>query len=62
MFLDSGYTKEEQKLIDETRKILNQPDLAVTATAVRIPVLNGHSESINIELEGNSQSRKYALC
>ncbi|HHT86218.1 MAG TPA: aspartate-semialdehyde dehydrogenase [Clostridiales bacterium] len=51
VFLDSGYTKEEQKLIDETRKILNQPDLAVTATAVRIPVLNGHSESINIELE-----------
>lgn len=50
-FLESGYTKEEQKLIDETKKILNQYDLGVTATAVRVPVMNGHSESVNIELE-----------
>jgi aspartate-semialdehyde dehydrogenase len=50
VFLENGYTKEEMKLILETRKILNQPDLAVTATAVRVPVMGGHSESINITL------------
>lgn len=49
VFLDNGYTKEEMKLVKETRKILNAPDLRVTATAVRIPVFGGHSESINIE-------------
>ncbi len=51
VFLPSGYTKEEQKMIDETRKILNRPDLRVTATCVRVPVYHGHSESINVELE-----------
>lgn len=51
VFLDSGYTKEEQKMIDETRKILSRPDLRVTATCVRVPVYHGHSESINVELE-----------
>ena len=51
VFLDSGYTKEEQKMIDETRKILHAPDLAVTATTVRVPVPNCHSESINLEFE-----------
>lgn len=50
VFLPSGYTKEEQKMIDETRKILNRPDLKVTATCVRVPVFHGHSESINVEL------------
>ncbi|PKM64075.1 MAG: aspartate-semialdehyde dehydrogenase [Firmicutes bacterium HGW-Firmicutes-20] len=49
--LEDGYTKEEVKMIDETRKILHLPKLAVTATCVRIPVFNGHSVSINIELE-----------
>ena len=49
-FLENGYTKEEQKMIDETRKILHEPDLPITATAVRVPVFNSHSESINIEL------------
>ena len=49
--LEDGYTKEEVKMVDETRKILHLPDLAVTATCVRIPVFNGHSVSINIELE-----------
>jgi len=48
-FLDSGYTKEEQKMIDETKKILNKPNLLVTATCVRIPVLVGHSVSIHVE-------------
>jgi len=51
VFLDNGYTKEEQKMIDETKKILSLPNLAVTATTVRVPVFHGHSESINIELE-----------
>lgn len=51
VFLDNGYTKEEQKMIDETRKILSLPDLRVTATTVRVPVFHGHSESINIEFE-----------
>ena len=51
VFLDNGYTKEEMKMIDETRKILHKPDLKVTATTVRVPVSNSHSESINVEFE-----------
>ncbi len=51
VFLENGYTKEEQKMIEETRKILGCPDLKVTATTVRVPVYYGHSESINVELE-----------
>jgi len=50
-FLDSGYTKEEMKMINETKKILHQEDLKVTATTVRVPVFCSHCESINIELE-----------
>ena len=46
-----GYTKEEEKMINETRKILKNPDLNVTATTVRVPVFNSHSESINVEFE-----------
>lgn len=48
-FLDNGYTKEEIKMIDETRKILHNDKLKVTATTVRVPVFNAHSESINLE-------------
>ncbi|MBQ1631439.1 MAG: aspartate-semialdehyde dehydrogenase [Clostridia bacterium] len=51
VFLDNGNTKEEQKMIDETRKILSRPDLHISATCVRVPVYHGHSESINVELE-----------
>lgn len=51
VFEDNGYTKEEMKLVNETRKILNDNSIAVTATAVRIPVAGGHSESINIEFD-----------
>lgn len=51
VFLEDGYTKEEHKMVNETRKILNKPDLKITATAVRVPVENSHSESINIEFE-----------
>ena len=50
VFLENGYTKEEQKMIDETRKILGDQSLRVTATTVRVPVFHGHSESINVEL------------
>ena len=50
-FLDNGYTKEEMKMVNETRKILNLPNLPVTATCVRVPVLVGHSESVTVELE-----------
>lgn len=53
VFLDNGYTKEEEKMINETRKILGKPDLKITATAVRVPVDNSHSESINIEFENS---------
>lgn len=53
VFLDNGYTKEEEKMINETRKILDRPDLKVTATTVRVPVFNSHSESINIEFENS---------
>lgn len=62
-FLENGYTKEEMKMINETRKILDKPDLKVTATTVRVPVLNSHSESINIEFEKdfNIQDIKPAL-
>jgi aspartate-semialdehyde dehydrogenase len=50
-FLDNGYTTEEQKLIDETRKIIGDNSIMVSPTVVRIPVVGGHSESINIEFE-----------
>ena len=51
VFMDNGYTKEEMKMINETMKILNDYDLKITATTVRVPVVNGHSESINVEFE-----------
>ncbi len=51
IFLENDYTKEEMKLVHETRKILGEPDLRVTATAVRVPVHGGHSESVNVELK-----------
>jgi len=51
VFEANGYTKEEMKLVRETQKILNDKTIAVTATAVRIPVVGGHSESINVEFE-----------
>ena len=53
VFLENGYTKEEEKMINETRKILGRPDLKITATTVRVPVINSHSESINVEFENS---------
>lgn len=49
VFLDNGYTKEEMKMVNETRKIMEDDSIAVTATTVRVPVFFGHSESVNIE-------------
>lgn len=51
VFLENGYTKEEMKMIDETKKILHDDNMRVTATTVRVPVFNSHSESINLEFE-----------
>jgi aspartate-semialdehyde dehydrogenase len=51
VFLDNGYTREEMKMVRETKKIMGDPDIAVTATTVRVPVFYGHSESVNIETE-----------
>ena len=52
-FLDNGYTKEEMKLVNETKKILQDDTITVTATAVRVPVVGGHSESINVEFHND---------
>ncbi len=51
VFLDNGYTKEEMKMVNETKKIMGDESIKVTATTVRIPVIGGHSESINVEFE-----------
>ncbi len=51
VFLENGYTKEEVKIVNETRKILNEPTLGINSTAVRVPVTGGHSESVYIEFE-----------
>ena len=53
VFEENGYTKEEMKLVNETQKILSDPSIAVTATAVRIPTAGGHSEAINVEFEND---------
>jgi aspartate-semialdehyde dehydrogenase len=50
-FLENGYTKEEMKMVDETKKILGDPSIQVSATCVRVPVFMGHSESVNVTLE-----------
>lgn len=51
VFMDNGYTKEEMKMVNETRKIMGDDSIALTATTVRIPVMGGHSESVNVEFE-----------
>ncbi len=53
IFLDNGYTKEEMKLVHESKKILRDENFSVTATAVRIPTTGGHSESVNVEFEND---------
>ena len=51
VFMDNGYTKEEMKMVKETNKIMRDDNIKVTATTIRIPVMGGHSESVNIEFE-----------
>ena len=53
VFMENGYTKEEMKLVNETHKILNNNSIGVSATAIRIPVVGGHSESINVQLKND---------
>lgn len=53
VFMDNGYTKEEMKMVNETKKIMRDDTLRVTSTTVRIPVMGGHSESVNIEFEND---------
>ena len=56
LFQENGFTFEEMKMINETKKIMHQPDLKVSATCVRLPVVTGHSESVYIEIEKDSIS------
>jgi aspartate-semialdehyde dehydrogenase len=51
VFTDNGYTKEELKMMNETRKIMQDESIAITATCVRIPVMGGHSESVNVQFK-----------
>lgn len=58
-FEDNGYTKEEMKMVNETRKILNDYSIQVSATCVRIAAIGGHSESVNIEFENNISAQEF---
>jgi aspartate-semialdehyde dehydrogenase len=58
VFMDNGYTKEEMKMVFETRKILGDQSLNITATAVRLPVIGGHSESLNVEFHQDFDVRE----
>jgi aspartate-semialdehyde dehydrogenase len=58
VFLPNGYTKEEMKMVNETRKIMGDDSIGVTATTVRVPVYHGHSESVNIETEKKVSAEK----
>lgn len=57
VFLDNGYTKEEMKMVNETKKIMGDDSISLTATTVRIPVMGGHSESVNIEFENDFDTK-----
>lgn len=58
VFLENGYTKEEMKMVNETKKIMEDPTIKVTATTVRVPVFYGHSESVNVEFEKEITPKK----
>lgn len=58
IFLANDYTKEEMKCVEETRKIMHEPHFSITATCVRVPVLRGHSEAVNIETEKKLTAKK----
>jgi len=51
VFLENGYTKEEMKMLNETRKIMGDSTISLTATTVRVPVIGGHSEAVNVEFK-----------
>jgi len=53
VFLENGYTKEEMKMVNETKKIMQDDSIRITATTVRVPVIGGHSEAVNVEFENN---------
>ena len=61
-FLPDGYTKEEMKMVNETKKIIGDDSIAVTATCVRIPTMGGHSESVNIEFENDFDLDEWEAC
>ena len=61
VFEENGYTKEEMKLVRETQKILNDKTIAVTATAVRVPIVGGHSEAVNVEFENDFEVNNIRL-
>src|SRR5688572_27756645 len=61
VFLDNGYTKEEMKMVNETKKIMRDDSIRVTATTVRIPVMGGHSESANVELANDFDMNEVKL-
>ncbi|MFN8309407.1 MAG: aspartate-semialdehyde dehydrogenase [Chitinophagales bacterium] len=58
VFLENGYTKEEMKMVNETRKIMGDEHIRVTATTVRVPVIGGHSESVNVEFENEFELKE----
>src|SRR3972149_8351297 len=58
LFLDNGYTKEEMKMVNETRKIMADDSIKITATTVRVPVFNSHSEAVNIETEKKIRTKE----
>ncbi len=58
VFLDNGYTREEMKMVNETRKIMEDPEIQVSATAVRVPVFYSHSEAVNVEFERKISASK----
>ena len=62
VFLDNAYTREEMKLVHETRKILDQPEMRITATAVRVPVMGGHSESVNCAFKADVTVDEIVQC
>src|SRR3954454_21213124 len=64
VFLDNGYTKEEMKMVNETKKIMQDDSIRLTSTTVRIPVVGGHSESVNVEFENDFEldEVKQLLC
>ena len=58
---ENGYNEEEMKMVKETHKIWRQPDVAITATCIRVPIMRAHAESINLELENELSEDEVSL-